>query len=126
MKKLALLLFSVAFTLSLCAQQKQGKESTIVGEVVDIQCYVSGATGPGKGPKHKDCAIACAKGGIPLGILEDNSNTLFVAGQSKDAMKGANDLLLPFVAEKVRVTGKVYEKGGIRLLMIRKISKLSE
>jgi hypothetical protein len=126
MKNLLLILFTVVFTFSLLSQQKQGKESTIIGEVVDIQCYVSGATDPGKGQKHKDCAIECAKGGIPLGILEDKSNTLYLAGQSKVAMKGANELLLPFVAEKVKVTGKVYEKGGLKFLLIKKVSKLSE
>ncbi len=126
MKNSLLILFTVVFTLSLFAQQKQGNERTIVGEVVDIQCYATGATGPGKGQKHKDCAIECAKGGIPLGILEDNSNTFYLAGQSKVAMKGANELLLPFVAERVKVTGKVYEKGGIKFLLIKKVSKLSE
>jgi hypothetical protein len=126
MKNSLLLLLTIAFTLSLLAQGKKGKESTIKGEVVDLQCYMSGVTGSGKGASHKDCAISCAKGGIPLGILEDKTNTLYLAGQTKDAMKGANDMLLPFVAEKVIVTGRTYEKGGMKLVLIKKISKQSE
>ena len=126
MKKSLLVLLTIVFTVSLFAQQKGVKEVSVVGEVVDIQCYVSGANGPGKGAGHKDCATSCAKGGIPLGILEDKTNTLYVAGQTKVAMKGANEMLLPFVAEKVKVTGKVYEKGGIKLLLISKIGKLTE
>jgi hypothetical protein len=126
MKNSLLVLITILFTVSLCSQQKQVKESTIVGEVVDIQCYASGATGTGKGPSHKDCAVSCAKGGIPLGILEDKTNTLYVVGQSKVAMKGANEMLLPFVAEKVKVTGKIYEKGGLKFLLARKISKVTE
>jgi hypothetical protein len=126
MKKTLFVVLTIALSISLLAQGKKGRESTIRGEVVDLQCYMSGATGTGKGASHKDCAISCAKGGIPLGILEDKSNTLYLAGQTKDAMKGANEMLLPFVAEKVTVTGRIYEKGGIKLLMIKKISKQSE
>lgn len=108
------------------AQQKKGKEVTIVGEVVETQCYVSGLTGPGKGPGHKECAVNCAKGGIPLSILEDKTGILYLAGQSKKALSGANEMLLPFVAEKVRVTGQLFEKGELKLLLITKISKLEE
>jgi hypothetical protein len=113
---------SVLVLLSAIGQQKKSKEITILGEVVDIQCYVSGATGPGKGPYHKECAISCAKGGMPIGILEDGTDVLYVAGQTKTAMKNANELLLPFVAEKVKVTGRVYEKGGMKLLLVNKVS----
>ena len=125
-KNVALILLTIIMAVSLIAQQKKGKEVTLLGEVIDIQCYVSGATGPGKGPEHKDCAIACAKGGIPLGILEDGTGTVYVAGQTKSAMKGANEMLLPFVAEKVKVTGRIFEKGGVKLLLITKIGKQGE
>lgn len=126
MKALSMFLLAVLSATLVFGQQKKGKDITVVGEVVDIQCYVSGATGPGKGPEHKECAISCAKGGIPLGILEDDTNALYVAGQTKSAMKGANEMLLPFVAQKVKVTGRVFEKGGVKLFLINKINKLGE
>jgi hypothetical protein len=126
MKALTMFVLSALTATLVFGQQRKAKDIVVVGEVVDIQCYVSGATGPGKGPEHKDCAISCAKGGIPLGILEDDTNILYVAGQSKSAMKGANEMLLPFVAEKVKVTGRVHEKGGVKLLLINKISRISE
>ena len=43
-----------------------GKEVTITGEVIGTVCYVRHDA---KGEKHKTCALACAKQGIPLGIL---------------------------------------------------------
>jgi hypothetical protein len=106
--------------------QQNGKQITIVGEVVESQCYITGLNGPGKGLSHKDCALKCAKGGIPLSILEDKTGTLYLAGQSKKAMAGANELLLPFVAEKVKVTGRLFEKGGMKMLLISKVDKLDE
>jgi hypothetical protein len=118
---LAILLFS-NFVL---AQQK-GKQITIVGEVVDSQCYITGLTGPGMGADHKECALSCAKGGIPLSILEDRTGKLYLAGQTKKAMAGANELLMPYVAEKVKVTGRVFEKGGMKMVLISKVSKVGE
>jgi len=38
-------------------------------------------------------------------------------------MAGANDMLIPFVAEKVIVTGKMVERGGVKLLMIDTVEK---
>lgn len=126
MKKVLLIVLTVAFAISSFAQLRKAKDVTITGKVIDLQCYISGATGSGRGPEHKDCAISCAKGGIPLGILEDKTNNVYLAGQSKAAMKGANEMLLPYVAEKVKVTGRLWERGGTRLIVISKISKLEE
>ena len=106
--------------------QGKGKAVTITGEVVETQCYVTGMTGPGKGESHKECAITCAKNGIPLSILEDKTGTLYLAGQTATAQTGANKMLLEFVAEKVKVTGKVFEKGGMKFLLISKVAKVTE
>jgi hypothetical protein len=106
--------------------QQNGKQITIIGEVVESQCYITGLNGPGKGAAHKECALTCAKGGIPLSILEDKTGKLFLAGQTKKAMAGANELLMPYVAEKVKVTGRIFEKGGMKMILISKVNKLGE
>jgi hypothetical protein len=126
MKK-SLITALVIFTISgFALAQQNGKQITVVGEVIESQCYITGLNGPGKGIAHKECALKCAKGGIPLSILEDKTGKLYLAGQSKKAMAGANDLLIPFIAEKVKVTGRVFEKGGIKMLLISKVSKEGE
>lgn len=125
MKKMAVVILTVLLMPGLAASQgKKSSEVTIIGEVVETQCYVTGLTGPGKGPAHKECAINCAKGGIPLSILEDKSGKLYLGAQSKKGMSGANEMLMPFIAEKVKVTGRVYEKGGMKLILIRNIEGL--
>ena len=80
--------------------QQNGKQITIVGEVVESQCYITGLNGPGKGPAHKECALKCATGGIPLSILEEKSGKLYLAGQTKKAMAGANELLDANISQK--------------------------
>jgi len=126
MKKSLITAMAVFIVSGFALAQQNGKQITIVGEVVESQCYITGLNGPGKGLSHKDCALKCAKGGIPLSILEDKTGTLYLAGQSKKAMAGANELLLPFVAEKVKVTGRLFEKGGMKMLLISKVDKLDE
>ncbi|MBI3004403.1 MAG: hypothetical protein HYY49_03200 [Ignavibacteriales bacterium] len=122
MQRITLIAISLLVATSLIfSQQKRVKEITISGEVIDIQCYTSGAMGKGIGSAHKECATDCAKGGIPLAILEDKTGTIYVAGQTKTSMRGANEMLLPFVAEKVKVTGMLHERGGVKLLLISKI-----
>ena len=126
MKKSFITVLAVFIFSGVALAQQNGKQITIVGEVVESQCYITGLNGPGKGLSHKDCALKCAKGGIPLSILEDKTGTLYLAGQSKKAMAGANELLIPFIAEKVKVTGRVFEKGGMKMLLISKVSKEGE
>jgi hypothetical protein len=114
----SLMLFFVSVSLT---QQK--REVTVTGEVVDMQCYISGAMGKATGPEHKECATNCAKGGIPIGILEEKTGNLVFAGQTKNAMKGANEMLIDLIAERVTVTGRMVEKGGVKLLLISKVLK---
>ncbi|MBS2007657.1 MAG: hypothetical protein JST01_11485 [Cyanobacteria bacterium SZAS TMP-1] len=90
---------------------------TITGEVVDAWCYSSQTMGPGRGEGHKACALACSYGGITMGILEDGTNDLYVAAKYK-GYKGCNELLIPYVAQKVTVKGYVGDLGGNRMLRI--------
>jgi hypothetical protein len=126
MKKSFLVILAVFISSGVAFAQQSGKVITIIGEVVETQCYVSGLTGPGKGMSHKDCAVKCARGGIPLSILEEKTGDLYLAGQTRVAMKGAYDILFPFIAEKVKVTGRVFEKGGMKLLIIKSVNKIDE
>jgi hypothetical protein len=112
--------------ISMTVAQNSGKQIVITGEVIETQCYITGLTGSGKGTVHKECAIRSAKAGIPLAILEDKSNIVYLAGQTKKAQSGAYDLLLPFIAEKVKVSGRLFEKGGLKFLLINKISIIDE
>lgn len=94
---------------------------TVTGEVVDAWCYASQTMGPGRGPGHKACAIACISGGITPGILEDKTLNLYIAAKSQ-GYKGCQELLLPYVGDKVTVTGFVGELGGCRVLRVQTVT----
>ena len=103
------------FGLSLMPQVRaQGKEKAITGTVVDVYCLV---TMNMEGNAHKQCAATCVRNGAPLGIKEEKTGTIYlVAGQKK--MVYASSGLEKFVEEKVTARGIVYERGGVKMMVV--------
>lgn len=103
-------------------QKDNIKPITVIGEVIDVWCYMSQTMGPGRGESHMACAAKCGIGGIPLGILEDKTNNVFVAAKSNRPYTGCNKILLPYVGKKVKVNGYVARRGGCQVLRIERVS----
>ncbi len=124
MKRFFQLLLITMFCSALLVGQdkKKQNEVTIKGEVIDSKCYIGGGMGPGYGQDHKECALKCAKGGIPLAVLEDGTNNVYFVAKLRGT-SGPNDMLIPFIAEKVIVKGRLAEKGGAKLLLIDTVEK---
>ncbi|HNQ21559.1 MAG TPA: hypothetical protein PKK06_00530 [Phycisphaerae bacterium] len=109
---------ALAFVLSgAYAQDKPGtmappgaKEVTLNGKIVDLQCYM---TGHFASEDHAKCTADCIRGGVPAGL--ETKDGLIVLGQG---MKGAAGAVLAHAFNNVKVTGKLYEKGGVRYLDI--------
>ncbi|HEX5731727.1 MAG TPA: hypothetical protein VF131_02745 [Blastocatellia bacterium] len=92
------------------------KSVTIKGEVIDQPCYEGkdGARGEG----HKSCALACAKRGNQMAII-DESNTIYSIKGDYAANK--NEKLIPFVASMVEAKGTVSEKDGKKWIDVSSI-----
>jgi hypothetical protein len=89
------------------AAPKSGPQA-IIGEVVDPACYlINGA----KGEPHKECALACAKSGQTLAILEKKTNKLYLLCTEKPG-QDPNALAIDYVARTVVVSGHVRSRGG--------------
>ncbi len=100
---------------SMSAQSKAAEE-TVKGELIDLKCYIESGE---HGDSHKDCAVACAKRGEPIGILDSNGNVYVAIGDK--AHQSDRDALINRMAETVTVTGKVVKKGGTQVLYIASI-----
>jgi hypothetical protein len=98
------------------------KEVEITGEVVDAWCFTSQVMGPGRGESHKACGLACAYGGVTLGIVDDKG-TLFIAAKHK-GFQGCKELLTPFMAKRVKVDGWLASKGGCNVLKIKSVQEV--
>jgi type 1 fimbria pilin len=91
---------------------------TINGYVIDSACAFTKNLDK---PISKQCAISCAKAGSQLVILADDG-TIYWPIADTTPVTGQNSKLLTFAADKVTVTGKVYQRGGSKAIVISKIS----
>ncbi len=107
------------FALPLGAQAAAGATGdkvTLTGQVIDVNCYT---THQQQGDQHKACAKACANKGVALAILTSDG-TIYMPVSSKPA-DPQNSRLLPFVEEKVQVTGTHRLASGLHTIEIETI-----
>jgi len=93
------------------------KAVTVKGYVIDSACTFTKNL---KKPISAECAQACAKAGSPLVILADDGAIYWPTTDAVPA-SSQNGKLLPFAAQRVTVSGKLYERGGSKALLIEKI-----
>jgi hypothetical protein len=111
------------FALPLAAQghaATAGNEMTITGQVVDLNCNTTnGASGAG----HKACAQACAKAGVPLGILASDG-TIYLPVSSKPG-DPQNSKLEQYAEAKVKVSGMHRLVSGLHTIEIKTVAAAS-
>ena len=90
---------------------------TVKGYVLDSACAFTKDLSK---PISKQCATACAHAGSMLVILADGG-TIYWPIADTTPSSGQNAKLLPFAGDKVVVSGKVYDRGGSKALVIQKI-----
>lgn len=90
---------------------------TVNGYVLDSACAFTKDLSK---PISKQCAISCANAGSPLVILAEDG-TIYWPIADTTPSSGQNPKLLPYAGDKVTVTGKVYQRGGSKAIVIQKI-----
>lgn len=93
------------------------KEVTLSGELIGLTCFIKHGS---KGKTHRSCAKDCAAKGLPIGLLSDGK-IYQVSGDGHKSLVEAYKPLLKYMETKVKVKGKVFEKNGLRMLVIDKI-----
>jgi hypothetical protein len=114
--KIAIALFSLASALQFASAAADQK--TVNGWVLDSACALT--KGLDK-PISRDCALACARNGSPLVILEDDGTIVWPVSDTMPA-KSQNAKLVPYAGKRVTVTGKMYAKGGSQAIVMQDIS----
>ncbi len=106
---------ALAAFVSAPAQAAQRVEVT--GEVIDSWCYLTEIMYP-EGSAHHQCALWCAAGGIPVGILADDGTVYIVLKLEDDATSVANPAVMEIQSHRVRVEGDLYPRDGINYLVV--------
>lgn len=101
-----------------------GKQVQLKGELIDTWCYVSQIMGASDfivGTAHHACAVWCAAGGIPVGLLTDDGTVYMVMKYGNDPASVAPSSVIGSMSHVVTVKGKVHERDGINYLFIDEI-----
>lgn len=110
----ALSIFMLVLAMS-AAEQK----ATVRGYVLDSACAFTKSLDK---PVSRACALACAKGGSPLVILAEDGNVYWPISSATPAA-GQNPRLLKFAGERVTASGKIFQRGGSRAIVIEEITR---
>ena len=95
---------------------------TVKGYVLDSACaFTKDLTKP----ISKECATSCANAGSPLVILAADG-TIYWPIANTTPSSGQNAKLMPFAGEKVTASGKIYQRGGSKAIVIEKIEAQAE
>src|SRR2546427_12601031 len=97
-----------------------GNEMTITGQVVDLNCNTTNCA---SGAGHKACAQACAKAGVPLGILASDG-TMYLPVSSKPC-DPQNSKLEHYADAKVKFKGMHRLVSGLHTIEIKTVSAAS-
>lgn len=105
-------LFALCLASTLLAADKP---VTIKGEVVDTFCYSSMGA---RGESHAKCGMACAKAGIPVGLVEGNKMYILLPPKDGQSLPAA---VIDHMGKTVSVTGNVYTSGGNSFLTVQSV-----
>jgi hypothetical protein len=107
----------ILLAAAICVSAAETPTVTVKGYVLDSACaFTKGLSKP----ISKQCAISCAKAGSQLVILADDG-TIYWPIADTTPSSGQNPKLLPFAGDKVTASGKVYERGSSKAIVIEKI-----
>ena len=114
-----------ATTLLLCLMivgpaAATAKRVTVTGEVIDSWCYITQIMYP-EGTAHHQCALWCAAGGIPVGIVDKDGVVYMVLKIEQDTTSVANPAVLRIQTHKVTVDGDLYRRDGMNYLLVSRV-----
>lgn len=98
----------------------QGKQVTVTGEVIDSWCYLSEIMWA-EGSAHHRCAIWCARGGVPVGILGEDEEVYILLMLENDPGVVGNEAVFSIQTNEVVVEGTLYERDTVKYLAVSKI-----
>jgi hypothetical protein len=98
----------------------KGKAVSVVGEIVDLSCYLQ----VGKhGDKHRDCGQKCVKNGQPVGLLASDGTVYLLCDEEhdprRDGMTEFRKAAVELMAHIVTVNGTQTEVGGQKAIFVQ-------
>ena len=119
-------LIAAAILTPLAAHAAEGERVTLKGELIDTWCYFSGVMGGPEavvGSAHHTCAMWCAAGGIPVGMLgEDGEVYMILKLPGSDASNGGNTFVT-MTNDTITADAMLYERDGLKYLIVAEVTE---
>jgi len=106
-------------TLQAANRGTTGRPITVVGEVVDVSCYLQLGK---RGEAHIPCGTNCVANGAPIGVVDADNRLYIVMAEEHDPRRygrvALKEAMLPFMAKTVAVTGMMTERDGVNTVYV--------
>ena len=97
------------------------QEVTLQGEIVDPATYLKSGR---HGPEMEATTYEAVDGGQTLALLDEQSHVLYVL-LAEEPGEDPNELVYDFVNKKVAATGEVYERDGLKGLVVKTVEPIA-
>lgn len=117
-------LVAAALAADAGAAAAEGQRVRVTGEAIDTWCYFSGVMGGPEavvGSAHHTCALWCAAGGIPVGLLAADGTVYMVLKLPGGDAANGGDTLLRIASHRLTADGILHERDGIRYIAVERI-----
>lgn len=108
------------YTSSIEGKVLDGKPMTVVGEIVDLSCYLQVGK---RGDKHRDCGQKCAEQGQPIGLLTEDGSLFILMDEEhnprRDGLTNFRKAAIENMAYIVTVHGTFSEVAGQKALYVQ-------
>ena len=114
---------AIAFSASALQPASAASEPqrvTVAGEIIDSWCYLSEIMWA-EGSAHHRCAVWCARGGVPVGILGEDEEVYILLKMENDPGVIGNKAVFRMQTNEVVVTGDLYERDSVKYLAVGEI-----
>ena len=102
----------------------EAKAVEIKGEVIDTWCFFSGVMGGEDaviGSAHHTCALWCAAGGIPVGVLTEDGEVFMVLKYEGEDPLERTDTIMEVQSDTITAKGMHYVRDGVNYLVVEKV-----
>ena len=122
MRRQALSILLGVGLLGLASAAGAQETKTIQGEVADPGLYLREGR---HGTEVEDVMYDAVDGGQTLALLEEGTQTVYLL-LANEAGEDPNELVYEYVGRRVKATGTVYERGGLKGLVLTSVEPLDQ
>lgn len=112
---------SVCVAILLVAPGVRAAEVTVQGEVVDPATYLKSGQ---HGTVQENITYEAVDGGQTLALLDDTTHTLYLL-LAETPGEDPNELVYDFVNKSVKAAGELYERDGVKGLVLKTVEPVA-